>query len=82
MYVSGFTVSERHDKLLPTIGAFTEEKEAYALVTWLSIAAPVTVILTSLADCGLACTYLTVCHPWKLILAKESQVREGRGLYS
>ena len=78
MLFLGFKITERHNTVLPVIGAFEKEKEAASLVTWLSWSLPVALTVASLIDWLLACAYLTVCHPWRGILAEEPQVREGR----
>ena len=54
-----------------------EEKKAFSLVTWLPWVLMVILIVATTLDLTMAIAYLTVCHPWREILAKESQVSEG-----
>ena len=72
----GFRIQERHNLILPIIGAFPEEKAAFSLVQVLVWAAPVTVVAAALGDLFLSWAYLWFFHPWRDILAK---VGHGRG---
>ena len=72
----GFRIQERHNIIVPVIGAFPEEKAAFSLVQVLVWAAPVTVVAAALGDLFLSWAYLWFFHPWRDILAK---VGHGRG---
>ena len=66
-------VRNRHELLLASIGVFEEESNAYDLVTTLSWALPLTVILSSGVDGVLAYLYMRYYHPWKEILFYEDE---------
>ena len=71
----GFRILERHNNILPAIGAFQEEKDAFSLVQLLVWAAPLTVLLATLGDLFLSWAYLWFFHPWIDILAKVGHGR-------
>ena len=69
----------RHKMIYPVIGAFEQEKEAYLLVTQMYWLLPAIIVLATLTDLGLVWLYEKIGHPWKEILAQETQVRVQRG---
>ena len=73
----GFRIQERHNIILPIIGAFPEEKAAFSLVQVLMWAAPVTVVAAALGDLFLSWVYLWFFHPWRDILAKVGHGSRG-----
>ena len=64
--------------IYPVIGAFEEEKEAYTLVTKLCWLLPAILVLATLTDLVLVFLYEKIGHPWREILAQETQVRVRR----
>ena len=61
-------VWNRHELLLGAIGVFDQEEKTYKLVTTLSWALPVSVVLGAGVDGLLAYFYMRFFHPWKEIL--------------
>ena len=59
---------ERHHLILPAIGVFQQEEDAYNLAVLLRWLLPLIVILASLLDLVLMMVYMKNLHPWKGIL--------------
>ena len=69
--IPGFNIRDRHHTILPAIGTFEQENEAYNLVSILMVVLPFTVSFLALLDFGLFYLYNTKFHPWSTILADE-----------
>jgi hypothetical protein len=74
--LSGVKIRERHNTILPVIGAFEQEKEAFILVTQLSWALPLALLLSTMLDLLLVWTYMKFGHPWGEILTQEESKGE------
>ena len=70
-----FKIQERHLLILPAIGVFQQEEEAYMLVTRMRWLLPVLVLVLAVLDLILMMAYMKFFHPWKMIL----QVSQGDG---
>ena len=66
-------MSKKHTALRDNIGTYTEEDDAFKLLTTLAWRLPISVATSALLDLVLACVYLKWLHPWKIILQKASQ---------
>ena len=61
-------VTEKHLALRDNIGTFTEEDEAFDLLTSLRWQLPIVLVSFAIVDLVLAFVYLKWLHPWKVIL--------------
>ena len=73
-FYPGIKISERHETILPAIGAFKEEEATYNMVRSLRIFGPLFVLLASLIDLSLAILFHTLLHPWKRLLSESPMV--------
>ena len=58
--------------LQDNIGTFTQEDDAFDLLTRLSWQLPIFIISSAILDLVLAFVYLKWLHPWKIILQEAS----------
>merc|ERR1712226_754063 len=80
--LTGLRIQERHNLILPVIGVFTQEDEAFLLVIRLSWVLPLALIVFSLVDVLLIWSYIKFFHPWREILQFEEpdiDVKETKG---
>ena len=66
----------RHELLQGSIGTFSEEDDAYTLVTTLIWVMPLVIFLAALVDVGFVYLYMMKAHPWIGILANEEEEKE------
>merc|ERR1712126_121584 len=65
--LTGLKIHERHMTILPAIGVYREEEDAFLLVSWLSWFLPVALVIFSLIDIALIWAYIKFFHPWREI---------------
>ena len=61
----------RHKLLQGSIETFTEEDEAYVMVSTLMWVLPLIVMISALVDIGFIFLYMEKAHPWKDLLIDE-----------
>ena len=58
----------RHRLIFPRIGAFQQEKNAFALATFLMWFLPSAIVIATMFDLILVYIYMKMVHPWLMML--------------
>jgi len=65
---TGMNIRVRHRLIIPRIGAFQQEKNAFALATFLMWFLPSAIVIATMFDLILVYIYMKMLHPWLMIL--------------
>ena len=71
-------IRERHELILPIIGAYDEEKWAYELSCLLPWLLPLLVLVSSVTDLLLLLLYTYTLHPWAALLGMNQQIQTDK----